>query len=70
MTLSYDDSEVWVVSASAAAGFVPEIEKPGPGESIEVEFYSEHHKSEVSAKMEHGELRIEREEEPRDGGED
>jgi len=70
VTLGYNDSEVWVVSALAAAGFIPEIEKPGPGESVEVEFYSDSHKSELSAKVDHGELRIEKDEEPSDGDDD
>ena len=66
VTIGYDSTQVWVISVSTAAGFIPEIEKEGPGDSIEVEFYSESHKSELSAKIENGELKIEKDEEPRD----
>ncbi len=66
VTLSVGDGEVWVVSAVAAPGFRTEIEKAGPVE-VKVEFESNDHKSELSAKLESGELKVEKEEEPREG---
>ncbi len=66
VTLSIGNGEVWVVSAVAAPGFRTEIEKAGPVE-VEVEFESNDHKSELSAHLEQGELKVEKEEEPREG---
>ncbi len=66
MTLSVGNGEVWVVSAAPSAGFDVDIEHAGPKE-VEVKFESNDHKSELSAKFEDGELRVEKEEEPRDG---
>jgi hypothetical protein len=69
VTLSVGNGEVWVVSAVANAGFDTDIEKAGPDE-VEVKFESNNHKSELSAKFENGELRVEKEEEPRSGDDD
>lgn len=66
VTLSVGNGEVWVVSAVPAPGFRVEIEKPGPIE-VEVDFESNDHKSELSAHLENGELKVEKEEEPREG---
>ncbi len=69
VTLSVGNGEVWVVSAVANAGFDTDIEHAGPKEA-EVKFESNNHKSELSAKFENGELKVEKEEEPRDGDDD
>ena len=68
VTLSVGDGVVSIASLAPAAGFRAEIEKDGPKE-VEVEFVSNDHKSELSAKFEGGELKVEKEEEPRDGDE-
>lgn len=69
VTLSVSGDELRVVSMAPSAGFDADIEKGGPIE-VEVDFESNDHKSELSAKLENGELKVEREEEPRDGDED
>ena len=69
VTLGVANGEVWVVSLDPAAGFDADIEKDGPNE-VEVDFESNTHKSELSAKFEDGELRVKIEEEPRNGEDD
>ncbi len=69
VTLAVANGEVWVVSAVPNVGFIYEAEKSGPP-TVEVEFESNTHKSELSAKVENGELKVETEEEPRDGDND
>ena len=69
VTLSVGNGEVWVVSAVASAGFDTDIEHAGPTE-VEVKFESNDHKSELSAKFEDSELKVEKEEEPHDGDDD
>ncbi len=69
VTLSVGNGEVWVVSAVPSAGFDVDIEHAGPKE-VEVKFESNDHKSELSAKFEGGELKVEKEEEPRHGDDD
>jgi len=69
VTLSFGNGEVRVVSVAPSAGFDADIEKSGPIE-VEVDFESNDHKSELSAKIENGELRVETEEEPGDGDDD
>lgn len=66
VTLGVANGEVWIVSLDPAAGFDADIEKDGPHE-VEVDFESNTHKSELSAKFEDGELKVKTEEEPRDG---
>ncbi len=66
VTLSFGNGEVRVASVAPNAGFDADIEKSGPIE-VEVDFESNDHKSELSAKVENGELKVETEEEPRHG---
>lgn len=69
VTLSVGNGEVRVASVAPNAGFDADIEKGGPIE-VEVDFESNDHKSELSAKLENGELKVQKEEEPRHGDED
>ena len=69
MTLSFGNGEVRVASMTPNAGFDADIEKSGPIE-VEVDFESNDHKSELSAKIENGELKVETEEEPRGSDDD
>lgn len=69
VTLSFGSGEVRVASVAPNAGFDADIEKGGPAE-VEVDFESNEHKSELSAKVENGELKVEKEEEPRSGDDD
>lgn len=69
VTLGVANGEVWIVSLDPAAGFDADIEKDGPDE-VEVDFESNTHKSELSAKFEDGELKVKTEEEARDGEDD
>ena len=52
-------------SASPKGGFSTDVEKRGPDE-VRVTFESDTHESEFTAKWEGGELRIEKEENPKD----
>lgn len=69
VTIGFGGGEVWIVALDPSAGFDADIEKDGPYE-VEVDFESNTHKSELSAKFEDGELRVKKEEEPRDGEDD
>ncbi len=69
VTLGFGGGEVWIVALDPSAGFDADIEKDGPHE-VEVDFESNAHKSELSAKFEDGELEVKIEEEPRDGEDD
>lgn len=69
VTLGVADGQVWIVALDPAAGFDADIEKDGPLE-VEVDFESNTHKSELTAKFENGELKVSTEEEPRDDEDD
>ena len=69
MVLAFGNGEVNLVSATPRAGFSVDPEHTGPRE-VEVEFVSNDHKSQLEARIQDGELRVETEEEPHGDGDD
>ena len=69
MVLAFGNGEVNLVSATPRPGFGVDPEHTGPTE-VEVKFESNDHKSKLEAHVENGELKVETEEEPRDGDDD
>lgn len=69
VVLAFGNGQVNLVSATPRPGFSYDPEHTGPDE-VEVKFVSSDHKSKLEAHVDNGELRVETEEEPRDGSDD
>jgi cytoskeletal protein RodZ len=69
VTLSIGNGQVSVFSVAVNTGFRVEIEKDGPHE-VKVEFESNSHQSELTAKFEDGELVVKKHEEDEEGEDD